>query len=260
MAKSRPEFGHWRYFKFDIAPAELAAALTEFHAQGFLGLNLTVPHKSLALDCLTHADDVVRRAGAANTLKRFPDGWHGYNTDGLGLSAALQEKFGVKLAGAQVILLGAGGAARGVAVECLSARCASLSIGNRTAAHRETLRGDLQPFAGETDLRTFDLAEPGNLHLPAGAIVLNATSLGLNESDPAPIDLGKSSAPIAVYDMIYRPPQTALLRQAAALGIPCANGLSMLIHQGARSLELWTGAMVPVDVMQRAIRAALNPA
>jgi shikimate dehydrogenase len=172
---------------------------------------------------------------------------------------ALLDEFNLALAGAHVVLLGAGGAARGVAVECLSVGCASLSIVSRTAANREKLVADIKPFAGEAELQACDLASADRL--PADALVLNATSLGLHENDPAPIDLRKFlTPPRAVYDMIYRPPETALLRQAAALGIPRANGLSMLIHQGARSLEIWTGAAVPVGVMQAAARSALIPA
>ena len=93
--------------------------------------------------------------------------------------------------------------------------------------------------------------------LPAGALVINATAAGLRRDDPPPVDLTRLPRPAAVYDMIYNPSETPLLRQAALLGIPCANGLSMLVHQGARSLEIWTGASVPVAVMMSAARVAL---
>ncbi len=256
LARSQPRFRDWRYFKFDIAPGDLPRALLLFHAKNFPGLNLTVPHKALAVEHLVASDAFVRAAGAANTLIRTDAGWSGANTDGHGLSAALRQDLGVELGGASVILLGAGGAARGAAVECLSRRCASLWVGNRTQGSLAALLGDLQPFAGESTMRGFDLAHPP-ADLPAGAVVLNATSLGLKPEDPAPIDLRKMPRPSNVYDMIYRPPQSALLRQAAELGVPCANGLSMLVHQGARSLEIWTGASVPVTIMQQTARAAL---
>lgn len=259
MAKVEPKFSGWRYFKFDIAPAELPRALSLFHKNRFHGLNLTVPHKSLAVEHLVTSDAFVRAAGAANTLSYAESGWRGANTDGYGLAAALRGELGTELAGTHIILLGAGGAARGAAVECLRARCASLWIGNRTAATLDALLLDLQMFAGESTVRGFDLANPPP-GLPAGATVINATSLGLSPADAAPIDLKKIPAPARVYDMIYRPPQTTLLHQAAELGLPHANGLSMLIHQGARSLEIWTGATVPVPVMRAAAHAALNPA
>ncbi len=256
LARTEPRFRDWRYHKFDIAPGDLPKALKEFHRLNFRGLNLTVPHKSLVVDHLTKSDSFVRAAGAANTLTFFEDGWHGANTDGYGLTTALHQALSVALAGAHVILLGAGGAARGAAVECLRARCASLWIGNRTAASLATLLSELQPLAGATDLHGFDLAHPP-AGLPIGALVINATSLGLAPTDLAPLDLKKIPAPAGVFDMIYRPPQTALLRQAAELGLPHANGLSMLVHQGARSLEIWTGATAPVAVMQAAAQSAL---
>ncbi|MBI2813569.1 MAG: shikimate dehydrogenase [Opitutae bacterium] len=259
MAKMQPRLAGWRYFKFDIAPAELPRALGLFQQRGFHGLNLTVPHKSLVVAHLAGSDAFVRAAGAANTLIRAEAGWRGANTDGYGLATALKEELGVSLTGANLILLGAGGAARAAAVECLRARCAALWIGNRTAATLAALVAELAPLAGNSELRGFDLARlpPG---LPSDAIVINATSLGLGAADPSPVDLRRLPKPTAVFDMVYRPPQTALLRQAAELGLARANGLSMLVHQGARALELWTGASVPVPVMQAAAQAALNSA
>ncbi len=257
LARTDPRYRDWRYFKFDIAPRDLPAALTALHRLPFRGLNLTVPHKSLVVEHLAKSDAFVRAAGAANTLTSFEDGWHGANTDGYGLTTSLQQELGAALTGAHIILLGAGGAARGAAVECLRARCTSLWIGNRTAASLTTLLAELQPLAGATDLQGFDLANPP-AGLPAAALVINATSLGLKTDDPAPLDLRKIPRPACVFDMIYRPPQTALLRQAAALGLPHANGLAMLVHQGARSLEIWTGAPVPVKVMQAAAQASLG--
>lgn len=257
MAKDEPRLASWRYFKFDIAPTDLPQALGLFHRHRFQGLNLTVPHKSLAVDHLADRDAFVRAAGAANTLSHAKTGWNGANTDGYGLAMALREQLGVQLAGAQVILLGAGGASRGAAVECLHSKCAALWIGNRTPDTLTALLGELRPLAGRTALQGFDLAKPPAT-LPANAIVINATSLGLQSADPSPLALDRIPRPAAVYDMIYRPPQTALLRQAAALHIPHANGLSMLIHQGARSLEIWTGSKVPVSVMQAAAAAALS--
>ena len=257
LADSRPEFAAWRYFKFDVAPADLKTALGLFHRNRFVGLNLTVPHKALAVSLLDSADDFVRAAGAANTLSVTTTGWRGTNTDGTGLTVGLREELGVTLTGAHVVLLGAGGAARGAAVACLREGCASLWIGNRTAATLRELVADLQHLAGASPLHAFDLAQPP-AGLPAGSVVINATSLGLASGDASPLDLSRIARPACVYDMVYRPPQTALLRQAQTLGVRHANGLSMLVHQGACSLELWTQAAVPVPIMQAAARSALG--
>ncbi|MES1194545.1 MAG: shikimate dehydrogenase, partial [Opitutus sp.] len=112
LARTEPRFRDWRYFKFDIAPGDLPAALAAFHRLNFRGLNLTVPHKSLVVEHLAKSDAFVHAAGAANTLTFFEDGWHGANTDGYGLTHSLQQALGAGLPGAHVILLGAGGAAR----------------------------------------------------------------------------------------------------------------------------------------------------
>ena len=259
LARSAPDFAHWRYFRFDIPPADLPRALELFHARKFRGLNLTVPHKVLAFDRVAAVSDAARPVGAVNTLLWTERGWLGHNTDGYGFATALRQDVGCDLAGTHVILLGAGGAARSAAVECFNRRCASLAIGNRTPAHLDALLAVLAPLARGVPLRGFASGAPP-ADLPAGAIVVNATSAGLHADDPAPIDLQRLTRPASVSDMIYNPPQTPLLRIAERLGLPHANGLSMLVHQGAKSLELWSGVpagqMAPV--MHVAARAALN--
>lgn len=259
LALRDPAYSNWRYFRFEVPPDELPRALELLHAKGFAGVNLTVPHKVLAVASprVVAIDPAARPAGAINTLRRRADGWEGFNTDGHGLANGLREDLGVELAGAHVILLGAGGAARGAAVECLQRGCASLWIANRTRANLDSLLALLAPLAGEIPVHGFDPSSPPPA-LPAGAVVVNATSAGLKPADPLPLDLAAlPAAPRAVYDMIYNPPETALLTAARSRGLPAANGLSMLVHQGARALELWTRGPVPVRAMDAAARAAL---
>ncbi len=252
-------FADWRYFRFDVPASDLPRALELFHAKQFRGLNLTVPHKVIAFDRVISVAEAARPVGAVNTLLWDQRGWRGHNTDGYGLVSALRQDLNCDLAGAHVILLGAGGAARSAAVECLRRRCASLSIANRTRANLDALLAILAPLAGGIPLRSFAPDAPP-ADLPAGAVVINATSAGLRADDPAPIDLQRLSRPASVFDMIYNPPQTPLLRAAGLLGLPYANGLSMLVHQGAKSLEIWSsipaGGTAPA--MQAAARAALN--
>jgi len=254
LAKSDARFKSWRYVRFEIAPEDLPAALKQFHAKHFLGLNLTVPHKVLAYAHVRHVDPRAQPIGAVNTLRWRENGWEGFNTDGYGLAQGLRENLRAELVGADIILLGAGGAARGAAVECLQAGCASLSIGNRTAENLKTLLTTLAPLAGKARLRGFDPQDPPK-DLPSGAWMINATSAGLKSAEVAPIDLERLPRPAGVYDMIYNPPLTPLLRQAQRLGLPSANGLSMLVYQGARALEIWTGASVPVSAMAAAVQA-----
>ena len=253
MGQTDAAFDSWRYFRFDVPPADLPEALTKLHAAGFLGLNLTVPHKVLAFDLIEHVDPSAQPIGAVNTLKRTATGWHGHNTDGYGLATAVAETLGIALAGTPIILLGAGGAARGAAVECLAQGCASLHIANRTEANRVTLIADLAPLDRDIPVAGFAPSDPPH-NLPPNALVINATSAGLKPEDPLPIDLATITSPLAVFDMIYNPAETKLLTAAKSRGIPTANGLSMLVHQGACALEIWSEAQVPVSVMHTAVK------
>ena len=256
MARHDREFTAWRYFRFDVPPERLGEALERLHARGFFGLNLTVPHKVLAYALVRQVVPEAVPLGAVNTLRRTDDGWRGHNTDGYGLATALREELGASLRGAHVILLGAGGAARGAAVECLQQGCAALWIANRTKSRLDELLAALRPLARGVPVQGFAPdALPGEL--PAGALVINATSAGLKPADPAPIELRRLPRPSSVFDMIYNPARTPLLAQAEALGLPHANGLAMLVHQGARSLEIWTGAAVPAATMRAAAERAL---
>jgi shikimate dehydrogenase len=252
LSRTEPRFAAWRYFRFDIDPADLPRALPLFHARGFHGLNLTVPHKVIAVPHLQEIAPAAQAAGATNTLVRRTDGWAGHNTDGYGLAAALSETLGRDLRGAHVLLLGAGGAARGAAVECLQDGCASLTIANRTPQNLATLLREVAPLAHGIPVAAF---APGQLR--TAALVVNATSSGLKPGDPSPIDLAAlEPRPAAVFDMIYNPPETPLLKQARALGIPAANGLAMLVHQGAQALAHWTG--VPAARHAPVMAAALQ--
>ncbi len=259
LARTDARFADWKYFRFEVHPDDLPRALDLLHAKQFRGVNLTVPHKIIAFDRVAEVDLAARPVGAVNTLLSDARGWRGFNTDGYGLASAVRETLGRDLAGTHVILLGAGGAARGAAVECLQRGCASLAIANRTRANLDALLAALTPVAGRIPLRGFAPSAPPD-DLAASALVVNATSAGLRETDPLPIDLAALPQPAAVYDMIYNPPQTPLLRVAAALRIPSANGLSMLVHQGAKALEIWSGISAgrTAPTMTAAVHGALG--
>jgi len=262
LAKRDARFRDWRYFRFDVTPDDLPRALQLLHEKKFFGLNLTVPHKIIAFDLIADTDPAARPIGAVNTLVRTGRGWHGHNTDGYGLATAVRETLGRDLAGANIVLLGAGGAARGAAVECLQQGCAALWIHNRTQkkiTELSVLLAGISEISGKIPVHELT-PDSSFARVPADALVINATSLGLHPDDPSPFDLEKLTQPAGVYDMIYNPPETALLAQAWELKIPRANGLSMLVHQGAKSLEIWTGAPAAktAPVMRAAAEAALR--
>ena len=254
-AKNDARYSTWTYFRFDVPPKDLKQALGALYAAGFAGVNLTVPHKVLAVPMVTKISPAAKAIGAVNTLKRAKAGFHGFNTDGYGLAASLRQSLKLRLKGKDIILLGAGGAARSAAVEALLEGCRSLWIANRTAENLVSLLWALKPVAKKTPVIGF---APDKLptHLPRGAIVINATSAGLHPSDRAPIDLRLLPKPAAVFDMIYNPPETKLLAQARKLGIRHDNGLGMLVHQGAKALEIWTAipASRTAPTMARAVR------
>lgn len=258
MAQTQAIFYDWRYFKFDIHPDDLEAALALMRRQQFRGINLTIPHKVDAVSLVAHIDDHARAMGAVNTLHHASEaGFTGYNTDGFGMATALQRMLGNKLEGDIIILLGAGGAARAAAVQCLVSGCAQLWVGNRNQDRLGGLLQALEPLVQPGQrLVGFDVA-----HLPADlpkcATVVNATSLGLRPEDPPPLDLAQMDKACKVYDMIYSC-ETALLKQARALGMSCADGLSMLVWQGVRALEIWSGAAVPAQAMMNAACHAMN--
>lgn len=260
MAQENPVFADWRYVRFEVPPEDLPQALELLHAKHFRGINLTVPHKVLALtsDRVTSIDPSARPAGAINTLRWRTDGWEGFNTDGYGLREGLREDLSLELSGAHVVMLGAGGAARAAAVQCLQAGCASLNIANRTRANLDALLALLRPLAAPGQMLSGFAPDAPPKNLPSDSVVVNATSAGLKNTDALPIDPTKIPRPRAVYDMIYNPAETRLLATARVLGLPAANGLSMLVHQGARALEHWSGRSAPVATMREAARNALG--
>lgn len=261
---------NWRYLAFDVQPDELRTAIQGAQAMGFVGLNLTVPHKLLAVDIVDVLDDTARTWGAVNTI-RFEglatDGtWrsiadftdaapqkmrsHGFNTDADAVTRSIQEDLGVTIRDSKILLLGAGGAGRTAALKLAAEGAAELFLVNRTQSKVAGLITEIaQRFPSvkahsgyPTPNQTIDLA-------------VNATSLGLKADDPSPFDptqysLSKAGA---AYDMIYRPAETPWLKAARAAGCRTANGIGMLLYQGARALELWSGRNPPIEVMREAL-------
>lgn len=258
MAQSQLLFQDWQYYKFEIHPDDLREALGLMFEKGFRGINLTIPHKVDAVDMVARIDPHAKQMGAVNTLSNEGgDGFSGYNSDGFGLETALRRNLDVSLQGADVVLLGAGGAARAAAVQCLISGCASLWIGNRNQERLQGLLDILEPIVGEQQmLKGFDLANPPS-ELPSVAAIVNATSLGLKEGDPAPVDLSRFDVSSKVYDMIYNL-ETPLIAQAKQRGMRCADGLSMLVWQGVRSLEIWSQAAVPAQAMMTEACKTMN--
>jgi shikimate dehydrogenase len=254
-----------RYGRFQIAAEELKTALELIRRLTFVGINLTLPHKTAALSLMGEIDEAARKSGAINTVLVEGEKLVGFNTDGPGFLHAIRSEFSVDLRDLRVLLLGAGGGAgRSIAVQCALENCERLVLVNRTLQKAQDLAKELAPhFAGsrvlgpvarlqavpwdETSLR-FQLANTD--------LVVNATSIGMKRSDPPLFPAALLAPHLMVYDTIYTPVRTPLLAAAAEAGALAANGLSMLLHQGALSFEIWFGRKAPLDVMRAAFSLA----
>lgn len=244
---------NWRYLAFEVDPKNLRAAIEGARAMNFAGLNLTVPHKLLAVNMVDALDASAKKFGAVNTIK-FED--HngkchaiGFNTDADAIVTALREDLNLKLRGAKVLLLGAGGAGRTAALRLAMENVAELFLVNRTRSKATTIVREIRKRCPSVKVT---IGYPKNKI----DLVLNATSLGLKPADPLPFD-GKQFSlrqARAVYDMIYRPAETKLLVAAKKSGCKTANGLGMLLYQGAKAFEIWTGKRAPVDIMRLALK------
>ena len=259
---------NWRYLAFEVHPDDLRAAITGARAMGFAGLNLTVPHKLLALELVDALDVSAKVWGAVNTILfegRHPRGsWRplrefkpdppveirtrGFNTDADAIVVAVREDLKIELRGRKVLLLGAGGAGRTAALRFAAEGVSELFLVNRTFGKAKKLQIEITKQFPSVCV---------NLGYPKTEVdlVVNATSLGLKPGDPLPLDGRQFSLKQAraVYDLIYRPAETPLLKAARKAGCQTANGLGMLLHQGAKAFEIWTGKPAPLAVMRRAL-------
>ncbi len=233
------------YTRLHILPGEIAECLRLLPEAGFIGINCTIPHKATVLAAVDAPDETARRAGGVNTVIVQPDGTTaGTSTDGGGFSRAVRESFGASLKDLRILVLGAGGGAgRAVAMQCAAEGCATLTLANRTAEKLSPLAAEIAAFyPAEKISLTTDLA--------AVDLIVNCTAVGMKLDDLSPIPAEQLSARHLVYDTIYVGHRTPLLRAADAAGARGANGLAMLLHQGALAFEQWFARPAPIEVMR----------
>jgi shikimate dehydrogenase len=235
-----------RYLAFRVKRERLRDAILGAEAMHFGGLNLTIPHKEAALS-IVEPDENAAAMGAVNAVAFVDGSILGYNTDGLGALRAL-EGAGVRVAGRRVLIIGAGGAAKAIA------RQLALSGAELTIANRDRERAlDLAAAVG---WRGYGLSELDRL-IPGAEVVINATSIGMREGDPRLLDGRLFREGQIVFDIVYNR-ETELLQDAARAGARIIDGVPMLVHQGALSIEIWTGRKAPIDVMEEALREELR--
>jgi shikimate dehydrogenase len=247
------------YGRLHVLPDELPEALSLLHHNSFTGVNLTLPHKTAVLPLLTRIDPTAGTLGAVNTVVFTAGATSGFNTDGAGLERSVAESFGVELSALRVLVLGCGGGAgRAISLYCGLAGCPEITLVNRTLSKAEELAAQLMNLPAPPRVH---VAEPGSEALRSLAknahLILQCSSLGMQPDDPSPLDPALLQSDHLVYDTIYSTP-TRLLRDAAAAGARTANGLSMLLHQGALAFEIWFQRPAPLELMREALLRAVS--
>ena len=233
------------YLPFAVAPDKLSEAFRALPVFGLRGVNLTIPHKETALALCDDVTDQAARIGAVNTIVVGADGaLTGSNTDAFGFIENIRQDSDWQAAAGPAVMIGAGGAARAVAVALIDAGVPELRIVNRTIARAEALAGDLA--ASATAITVHDWAARAAA-LDGTELLVNTTSLGMHGQPPLDLDLGALPADAVVNDIVYVPLETPLLRAAAARGNPIVDGLGMLLHQARPGFEQWFGVRPEVD-------------
>ena len=250
-----------QYARFHVLPNELPDALNLVRKLDFVGVNLTVPHKIAAFALMGDVDQSAKRIGAVNTVKIENGKLRGFNTDGRGFSRAIREEFAVDLRDMRVLVLGAGGAGRAIALQCAKESCERLVIANRAFEKAKKLADDLRDFfvgpkvfGPVPRLQAIPWEEAAiRFQIANVDLIVNATPLGLNRADASPIPARLLAPHVMIYDTIYSGNRTPFVSAAIEAGARAANGLSMLLHQGALAFEIWFEREAPLEVMRKAL-------
>jgi len=242
------------YTRLAVPPEDLPAALTRLKTEGWRGCNLTTPHKEAALSQLDRVDAGARRIGAVNTIAVENGKLAGFNTDGFGFIENLRAAVpGFDVKAGPVVVLGAGGAARAIVDALGAAGAPEIRLANRSLerarALARSLDGAIEAVPWERRAAALDGA----------ALLVNATSLGMDKNPPLEFELARLPKTAVVNDIVYAPLETALLKAAKARGNRIVDGLGMLLHQGRPGFQLWFGAMPAVTpALRQAVLAAMR--
>ncbi|RZN14362.1 MAG: shikimate dehydrogenase [Methanosarcinales archaeon] len=240
-----------RYHAFKVRRENLENALSGAQAMGFGGVNLTIPLKEAALK-FVEPDPIAGQIGAVNTVD-FKNGMRGYNTDGIGAKKAV-ESAGISIKDKTVLLLGAGGASRAISFQFALAG-ARLLIVNRTEEKAQSLAQDVSVIG---KAQWFGLTELEK-HITEADILINSTSVGMYpDTNNTLVKKEMMHSNLVVFDIVYTPLHTRLLKEAEASGARIITGEKMLIYQGAEAFRIWTGISEPFDVMNKALLTALG--
>ncbi len=243
------------YRLFEKRPEEIEPFLKNLDKENVYGLNVTVPYKEKVLEFVSFDDEYIKKLGAVNTIVRKDDKLYAFNTDIQGFGIHLRQVFGDPI-GRRIALLGAGGAARAVACLLVTSNVAEISIFDIDKTKSKGIVDMVKNISSDFKIEIVDSIE--GLEIKNKDLFINATPVGLKESDPYLIGEEMLHENLFIYDLIYNPAETKLLLLAKKAGLRCSNGLGMLISQGAQSFKYFTETQVPldriVDIMTKALK------
>lgn len=243
-----------RYDAYDIAPGKIKFAVETMRALPLRGVNITVPHKRTIMSEMDFLSPEAELAGAVNTVKNDDGHLSGYNTDINGALKALEVAAGFEPEGGTALIIGAGGAARGLVSGLCMKNAKRVFIVNRTAGKAENLGREFAGKFPEIEIESSDLRSGKTTELVGSAdILINCSSAGMEGNEPLDLPLEKFTGKFGVYDLVYKPLLTPLVARARELGIKAESGLAMLLYQGAKSFEIWTDGEAPIEVMKKAL-------
>ncbi|MEM4246536.1 MAG: shikimate dehydrogenase [Candidatus Bathyarchaeia archaeon] len=243
------------YMAFRVVRRELPSAVEGVRALGIRGFNVTVPHKVEIIPLLDEVDETARKISAVNTVLNKDGRLIGFNTDGAGFIKAVGED---RIRGKNAVMIGAGGAARAIAFS-LAGRCRSLTILNRTSRKAVALAGEVERTTGCRIMGLGLSSEEAGEALRRCELLINSTIVGMYpDVSRTIIDNNLINPGMVVFDAVFNPAETRLLREARLRGAYTVSGLEMLVHQGAEAFKIWTGAEPPLEVMREAAVGALK--
>ena len=243
-----------RYIRVHVPPGEVKNALYKMQQLGFIGVNITVPHKLEVMSVCDSLTETAEALGAVNTVHFTDEGWIGHNTDGPGLSNALKSELNRTFADSSTLILGAGGGAgRAIAVQAALDKCPALTLSNRTIEKLGPIAEKIKALHPQCDLKLIS-SDPSEIAKVEAELVINSTSLGMKEEDASPYPLESIKSYQAFYDAVYSPPMTTMLLKAESMGCKVANGHGMLVYQGALSYQMWLETYPDTQLMLEKIK------
>ena len=245
----------YAYVAFDVEPANLKSAIEGAKALNIKGFNVTIPHKISVMEFLDEIDEVASLIGAVNTID-FKN-MKGYNTDGIGAVKAIEEVTSIK--GKNVVIAGAGGASRAISFYIAKYGADTMTILNRNPLKAQNLASDVSNSGLIGEVKSDSISEI-NAYLADADILIDTTPVGMHPNvDDEPIATSQNMhEDLVVFDAVYNPNETVLLKEAIKAGAKPVSGIKMLLYQGAESFKIWTGRDAPVDEMEMALRKTLN--